>query len=508
MACVLTGGAPQSRTLTVERVSGPAWSPRGLDLVGGRYPLRVEAHVGRLVDGLLPGVITTTFQARQYSIHTLGWAEAERRDLGLDAARALVRRMEVTVAGVWAKHDCPVRLPSAHAADVIVAALEHDGVLDVARLQEPGVYAEPKAGFASTYYGSEVVLGALRPGSPPKPGERFDERTVRRALGDLVDIAEQDTVAINTLAAAGHLCVCGAAAGAPDGDWLRRLLLEPGYHGPNERRHAARRGTTRLMLAAIDRQPNERPLNAFRGEVCFGDFLSTDPRVLDVGEGQAWRGVMLRNYSVGAWRRLWAWMVNGVEGPQTASEIAERVADELTDGSMNSLIDALPDRTSAGALLNAEEQVRAESWQPDPKTELRMLCLGAQRLDDLDGPAHAAFVGHAGEDDLGPLWFSRHLDASRQQSVRDFGYDLARRLIARSRRVALSKTRLRPDGSLWMPTRLREHAGLLVRRDTEGWNDVALRIDTYAQVLAGAGVLRHCEDGAWEVLVEGARLVG
>ncbi|HEX8105607.1 MAG TPA: hypothetical protein VF533_23525, partial [Solirubrobacteraceae bacterium] len=425
-----------------------------------------------------------------------------------DAARELVRRMEVTVAGVWANHGCPVRLPSAHGADVIVNALEHDGVLDVGRLQEPGQYAQPRAGFASTYYGSEVVLGALRASSPPKPGERFDEPTVRSALGDLIDLAQHDSIASDTLAGAGHLCVCAAANGAPDGDWLRRLLLEPGYRGPNERRHAARRATTRLLLAAIGRQPNARPLNAFRGEVCFGDFLDSDSLAVGVAEGQAWRGVMLRNYSVGAWRRLWAWMVNGVEEPQTASEIAERVADALPEGSMAALIDALPARTAADVLLDAEEQVRGASWQPDPTTELQMLCLGAQRLDDLDGPARTAFVGQPGEDDLGPLWFSRHLDVSRRQSVRDFGYDLARRLVARSRRVALSKTRLRPDGTLWMPTRLRDHAGLLVRRDTEGWNDVALRIDTYAQVLAGAGVLRHRDDDSWEVLDQGAQLVG
>ena len=68
--------------MPAQRVMGPVWSPKGLDLVGGRYPLRVEAHVGRLVDGLLPGVITTTLQARQYSIHGLGRAEAERRGLG------------------------------------------------------------------------------------------------------------------------------------------------------------------------------------------------------------------------------------------------------------------------------------------------------------------------------------------------------------------------------------------------------------------------------------------
>lgn len=51
--------SPESGLMALQHVAGPAWSPRGLDLVGGRYPLRVEAHVGRLVGALLPGVITT-----------------------------------------------------------------------------------------------------------------------------------------------------------------------------------------------------------------------------------------------------------------------------------------------------------------------------------------------------------------------------------------------------------------------------------------------------------------
>lgn len=475
--------------------------------MGGRYPLRVEAHVGRLVGALLPGVITTTFQARQYSVHALGWAEAERRGLDLDDARKLVRRLEVAIAGVWAEHDCPILLPGAHGGDVIGDALAHDGVLQVARLQEPGQYAEPKAGFASTYYGSEVVLGALRAGAPPKPGERYDDTAVRAALGGLLDLADQDVIDRATLAGAGGLCVCGAAGGAPDRAWLRRLLLEADYRGPHEKRHAARRATTRLLLGAIRRRPDRRPLEAFRDEVCFGDFLQRDPLAVDVAEGPAWQGIILRNYSVGAWRRLWAWMVNGLDVPATAGEIADRVAGVLPTTSMRDFVDALPARKDSSGLISAEGQVRADSSKPDPATELRVLCLGAGRLDDLDGAARTAFVGQPTEDDLGPIWFARHLDASLWMSACDFGRDLARRLVARSRRVALSKTRLRPDGTLWMPTRLREHAGLYARRDTEGWNDVALRIDTYAQVLAGAGVLRRDKDGTWEIDDEGLRLV-
>jgi len=55
-------------------VEGPTWTCSGLNESAGLYPLRVEPSVGRLVERLLPGVITTTTGARYYGLHTLACA--------------------------------------------------------------------------------------------------------------------------------------------------------------------------------------------------------------------------------------------------------------------------------------------------------------------------------------------------------------------------------------------------------------------------------------------------
>lgn len=493
---------------TMNTVRGPAWSPRGLEPATGRYPLRVEGHVRRYVRSLVAGVITTTFQARQYAVHGLAWWEADRRELGSEDARELVRRMEVVLAGVSLRHRCPSSLPAGpHGGDEINPVMARDGFLDVARLQRPGQYADPEAGFASTYRGSEVLVGILRSGRPPKPGPRFEAASVREALGDLVALAGEDRLELSTLDSTGHLCVCGAAAGGSDGPWLRRVFLERDYDGPNAGQHRARRNTTRILLAAVARDATRSPQDAFRDQVCFGDLLETDPAVHDLPEGQVWRGVMLRNYSVGAWRRLWAWMVNTVSDlGATRLEIADALTQALPDVRVRELLDSLPVTENGSLLRDAEARVRAESWEPDPATELRMLAVGAARLDALDGRALDVFRG-PDADDLGPQWFARHLEASKDIRLREFGADLAQRLLARSRRVAISKMEWRSDGTVWLPTRLRERAGLYFHAADEGWNDVSLRIDTYSLVLSGAGVLRRVDD-RWHVTEEGAALVG
>src|SRR3954467_3427141 len=84
---------------------GPAWSTLGLTYAAPRYPLRVEAHMLRLVNRLSPGVITTTTQARMYALHTLAWTAAAARGYELPQALDLVRRCEVVVTGASLCHD-------------------------------------------------------------------------------------------------------------------------------------------------------------------------------------------------------------------------------------------------------------------------------------------------------------------------------------------------------------------------------------------------------------------
>src|SRR4051812_35085661 len=85
-------------------VEGPAWVASGLDESSGLYPLRVEPAVGRLVERLLPGVITTTTGARYYGLHPLAWSEAQARGLPDTEAEAFVRRCEVVVAAASLTH--------------------------------------------------------------------------------------------------------------------------------------------------------------------------------------------------------------------------------------------------------------------------------------------------------------------------------------------------------------------------------------------------------------------
>ena len=91
--------------------------------------------------------------------------------------------------------------------------------------------------------------------------------------------------------------------------------------------------------------------------------------------------------------------------------------------------------------------------------------------------------------------------------MRDFGRQLTTDLLMRAQRIALSKATRRPDGTLWLPTRLHERGDLLFKTSEEGRGDVGLRLDQLTTVLAGAGVLAYAE-GVWKVTEAGEALLG
>jgi hypothetical protein len=494
-------------------VQGPAWSRPGLDVVSARYPLRVETHVLRLVARLLPGVITTTPHARAYALHGLVWSEAERRGLDLDAAYELLRRCEVVVAGVALRHRHQVELGAPHGGDVVQKGLQADGHLAVAELSATGRYSQARSGFGGVYEGSEIALGILEAGRPPTPGPRLDEGRVRAALAGVFALAEREVVSISELEAAGELCICMAPS-APDGPWLQRLFLQPDLRGdapPDGDRFAAgdaaRRATARLLARVLAPGVQGSLVGGFRRAVGTGGFAVTDPVAAALSITSAWRGVVLRNYSVGAWRRMWSWLVGELGEPMTAAELGERFADALPDITVGEVAAGLPPTVEDGLLVPVEEQLRADHRGPDPWTELRVLAVGARRLDDLDGPALAAFAGHPAEDDLGPRWVARQLEANADVPLRRFAAALVERLVRRSQRVAYSKMTLQTDGRPKLPTRLRERDGLLLRVSAEGWADVSLRIDTLADVLHGLGTVDRV-DGQWSLTGVGAGLLG
>ncbi|WP_331725079.1 hypothetical protein OG783_33755 (plasmid) [Streptomyces jietaisiensis] len=491
----------------VGAVEGPRWSSPGLDVAAGRYPLSVERHVMRMADHLVPGVTTVTPHARYYALHALVAAHAEAAGLTAPAAQELLRRAEVSLAAVSFTHRSPAHewLPHAHGIDALAQRLR-SGSVAVAESAVPGKggYVRNAWGFWGPYAGSETVLGILAPGPMPLPGSGLDEAAVRGGLGELLDLAAEETLRVEDLAPLGdRLCVC-AGGGRSDGTWLARLMCGSDAAGA-ESRSTTRRQTIRLMARVVDTHRVVRFTRDVGHALAFGDFLTTDAVAGDIEVAPAWRGVVLRNYSVGAWRRLWSWLVEQVEGMVQVEELADCFAAELPDVTVAAFLSSLPaTRSTTGAPLPAEHTLRLAD-EPLPLTELRVLAAGARRADELTGRVRDTFLGPRGVE-LGPEWVARWLDENRPAALRDAARRLVHVLVARSQRVARAKARRRPDGSLWLPTRLHERGGWLYRTSKEGRGDVGLRLGQLSTVLATCGVLRYHEQ-CWSVTGFGRDLV-
>lgn len=360
-------------------------------------------------------------------------------------------------------------------------------MLDVVRAKSPGGYSN--GGFAGTYAAPQRVVGVLGNGLPPRVGPRFDEETVRAGLGDLLPLADRDTLDVETLLEHSHLCPC-CAPEEVDGAWVRNVLFAEA--DPEFETDLNRQVTSIMLIEAIEAGLSRHPDAAFRLLHGFGDPISGDD--LEARVRRAWRAAILRNYSVSAWRHLWRWLSQQLAGEAMShGELAARLADAVGGGTVADLLASLPRRTDGDRLLAVEEDIAA--WQDDAsRRALSQLALGALRLDDLHGETRREFIGRD-RDDLGPLWASHQLTEHAQSSLSDFARDLVATMLVRARRVAASKMRLTSDLRPYLPTRLRDRDGLLSMAGEEADAEVSLRSWTLAQVLCGVGAIdRHDSD--------------
>ena len=496
----------------MKTLDGPAWNAEGLDRATGRYPLSVERHVMRMAELLVPGVTTVTPHARYYALHGLVALEAERLMLEREQVQDLLRRAEVVVAAVSYFHDHgdDIGLATAHGTDSILTMLRSPQ-LDMAlasKPEKPG-YVRNVWGFWGPYAASEVGLRIQVRTSAPEPGEACDETALRAGLRDLLQLAREPVLTADDLRGYGHLCVCAGAVSA-DGRWLARLLCGDDRSAESPKSpDATRRETIRLMTRIIDTHEVSCANWDITPVLAYGDFLSTDRVASDLAVAPVWRGVVLRNYAVGAWRRLWAWLVEQVYQSDfrvRMEDLSDMLAAQMPDCSVAAFLDSLPaTSTATGTPRPVERALREQSDDSIPVRELKVLAAGARRVDELDGPVRGAFLGQRGVE-LGPEWMALRFDAARPLPVRDFARALASDLLARSQRVALSKAIRNADGTLWLPSRLLERGGYLFTRSREGSGDVGLRIDQLIMVLAGSGVLRRA-DGLWKVTPQGQALV-
>jgi hypothetical protein len=501
----MPSGQSEGRQRAVTLIEGPQWSAEGLDIRSGRYPLSVERHVMRMADLLVPGVTTVTPHARYYALHALIADEAAARQLSIPAAQDLLRRAEVALAAVSYGHDHQNPwLPRAHGTDALAASL-HDGEIDMDEASQPrkGGYVRNVWGFWNPYAASEVTLRILSRGDMPLPGDACDAASVRSALGGLLELARQRQLNPASLDGSEELCVCSGGRAA-DGRWLAQLLCARASDA-SRAGSSARQETIRLMARVMQTHEIEDPAGDVLPIFAFGNYITSDTVTDDLAVTPVWRGVALRNYAVGAWRRLWSWMVEQVDGLMPVVGFTDRFCEAFPAQTVGAFLAQLPATVTAnGAPAPAEEHLRSSDL-PLPVRELAVLAASSRRVDELSGRVGDAFLGQRGVE-LGPEWVARRIDEARAMPLRDFTRRLAVDLLVRARRVALSKARREADGKLWLPARLHERGDLLYRTSLEGRGDVGLRLDQLATVLAGAGVL-HFPEGCWRPTPAGEALL-
>jgi hypothetical protein len=159
---------------------------------------------------------------------------------------------------------------------------------------------------------------------------------------------------------------------------------------------------------------------------------------------------------------------------------------------------------AAGHPTPVEPALRA-SDTPVPHRELQVLAASAGRLDRLIGPTAVAF-GRAHADDLTPAWMRHRLADASTQSLRDFGIHLVRDVMEKSRRVTLSKTVIRDDGTLWIPSRLHQRGDEMIATAREGSGDVGTRLLQLAANAAACGVF-DVTGPTWRVSDRGRELL-
>jgi len=432
-----------------------------------------------MVDTLVPGVSTLTSQVRYYSLY---WALAEfAEERGFDAAtcRVVLRRAEVAVAEA-AIAGGVIKL--AHGSDRVMS-LRNRGVTGDMAAAGPDSYSPRAWGFWDQYNGPNVVIGTVSvDGGALRSGRHRCPSAVRQLFRPMLElVADRPASGADV---ADFASMRWAEDDTADLEPLAELFTATrgGQHVPEDwtGNDLTRRATLRILARAGQVGPAAADwLSALRHAVAYGDLVNTDP-VLSTEQAQAWRGVLLRHHSVGAWRRLWARLVNQVvdsRGSFTRDDLHEWVTSAVSAGTVREFVDSLPEAVDgAGNPLPAEEIVRTGG--DDTRSDVALLLLGALRLDQLDGRAHDAFLGKTRRrrQFLDPHWVKFRRDDHADRPLAELARAFVDDMLAQSRRVALRKLRVDARGQMTLFTKLHERNGRYFADQREGPGNVGLRI--------------------------------
>lgn len=497
-------------------VEGPGWCEPGLDVRGGMYPLAVESAVLRMVDRLVPGVSTQTYLARYYSLY---WAIADiagQRDLDAAACRQLVRRAEAALgwASIWNPETGALDGPGGvHGSNRIRALVEAGVAETMAAEGTAGVYSPRAWGFWSQYGGSCITVGAVSVHKTAlRPGPARCPEVVTDLFAPLLTVCVDRPVRRDELEGIAHLA--HMTPDAVDAQPLSELLLgQPCDGRAATGNDVTRRAAFRILgrgaqIAGDDSDKDWTDL--LRAGVAYGDLLETDPVLAREERAPAWRGTALRHHTVGAWRVLWADLVEVVMskgGNATKNTIYAWARGGVRDGTVRDFVANLPSIQDAhGNPLPAEAEIGQDHEAFGPfERQLAVLLLGAQRDRVLEDTALKAFRG--GRIDahqfLDPGWIGERCDAYLDRPLAEFACVIVDDMLAQSRRVALRKTTIDTDGHMTTFTKLHEREGIYFASGSEGRENVSLRVDQLGGLLIQLGHVERTDDNKLRVTPRG-----
>jgi hypothetical protein len=490
-------------------IDGPAWSAPGLVTHDNRYPLKVETAVQRAVTLLLPGVSTASEFVRYYALYAALAAHAEDHGLDGEKCRELVRRSEVVLAGVsMLGEKASASSIGAHGVDGVRPwfgdELDVCGAVNIGN--ERHSYSSRKSGFWGSYGGPSQILGTVAVEDYAfRAGRHACPARVRELFAPLFAAAKHDHLSWPELE--GLRPVGPQSTEWPEIPWLLDLFTatrngvhEPGQWQPDDQR---RRATMRMLGRATVLNGTDTSLTwtkMVESAVVFSDALLDDPVLAAIGEAAAWRGALLRNYSVSAWRRLWAALVRTI-GPadesadRSAVELQAWLAEKMPNNTVRAFMAKLPPGMTGGHPASAEWTVLADGDIKDPLTNVKLLLLGSRREQDLEGEARTVFLGRQSEI-LNPLWMAGCVREFEDRPLRDLAVRLVNDMLAQARRVALDKIRPDPSGQLQVYSRIHERNGRYYKTRDEGDTTIGTRLDVLARIAAQLGLIEVADDQA------------
>ncbi|GIF49332.1 hypothetical protein Afe04nite_38710 [Asanoa ferruginea] len=450
------------------------------------------------VDMLVPGVSTVTPYARYYGLYWALSAHAEALGLDRERCQRLIRRAEVGMARISQAYDTPDHPAGiSHGVNALARLAPAEGSeFAVADSTGAGSYSPRSWGFWSQYNGPSVAMGTVAlDGGALRAGRHRCPAEVLAMYAPLFAVAEKGAGLILPASAFERLSLQYKEE-TPDLAPLRDVFTATvdGRHDPAAwtAEDRTRRATLRLLARSWQLHPQAKTwLDALADGVVFGSKAREDPVFATEDRAAAWRGVVLRHQSVGAWRRLWADLVRVVLDTDRASRhhLHEWISDVLPDSTVTNFESGLPPTIDAqGDPYPAERAITSE--RASAATNVAVLLLGACRLKTLSGISLRSFAGRR-PTYLDPTWIAQLRKDFRNRPLAELGRRLVDDMLAQSRRVALRKVTVKSDGTINLFSRLHERNGAYFADSPEGRDNIGLRIPQLAEIATQIRLFTH-----------------